>query len=422
MHDLKDLALNLDGYKKNLGKRNWDVSILDLILSFDVDRKSLTTKFETNRAEVNNISKKIGEQKKSGGDATELQNQVLKIKSENEHIEKELAEVLLKQNNLLATVPNLVKDDVPLGKDEHSNLEIIKWGQPKKFSFKPKDHVDLGEKLGLLDFEAAAKVTGARFSFIKGNLARLERAIINFMIDQHIENGYTEVNPPFIVHERSLYGTGNLPKFKEDLFKLENQDWYLIPTAEVPLTNIKREQIFNKSEFPIKLCAYTPCFRSEAGSYGKDTRGLIRQHQFNKVELVNIVAADKSDEAHEQMLLRARSILEKLHLPYRVVVLCSGDMGFGARKTFDIEVWLPAQNTYREISSISNCWDFQARRAEIRYRDDDGKPKFAHTLNGSGLAVGRTMLAIMENYQNEDGSISVPEILRTYMGGLALIK
>jgi seryl-tRNA synthetase len=311
---------------------------------------------------------------------------------------------------------------VPVGSDENSNQEMKKWGTIKNFDFTPIDHATLGEKLGLLDFETATKITGARFTVYKGQLARLERALISFMIDRHTDNGYMEILPPFIVHERSLYGTGNLPKFKEDLFKLEGFDWYLIPTAEVPVTNLKREQIFEMSEFPLRYVAYTPCFRSEAGSAGRDTRGLIRQHQFNKVELVNIVAADKSKEAHEEMINRACSILEELELPYRAMVLCSGDMGFGSSRTIDLEVWLPSQNKYREISSISNCWDFQSRRAQIRYRNAEGKPEFAHTLNGSGLAVGRTLVAIMENYQNKDGTITIPKALRPYMKNQELIK
>jgi seryl-tRNA synthetase len=422
MHDIRYVTENQEAVKANLKKRNFDTKVVDDVIELNQKRKSLTTLVETKRAETKKISQEVGEIKKKGGDASALMKQVADIKTQIESSEKELEDIQVKQVDLLSVIPNLIQDSVPVGSDENSNQEIKKWGVIKNFDFTPIDHATLGEKLGLLDFETATKITGARFTVYKGQLARLERALISFMIDRHTDNGYTEILPPFIVHERSLYGTGNLPKFKEDLFKLEGFDWYLIPTAEVPVTNLKREQIFEMSEFPLRYVAYTPCFRSEAGSAGRDTRGLIRQHQFNKVELVNIVAADQSKVAHEEMINRACSILEELELPYRAMVLCSGDMGFGSSRTIDLEVWLPSQNKYREISSISNCWDFQSRRAQIRYRNAEGKPEFAHTLNGSGLAVGRTLVAIMENYQNKDGTITIPKALRPYMKNQELIK
>lgn len=422
MHDIKYFTENVEKVKANLGARNFDISLIDQVLELNQKRKHLTTQVETKRAETKKISQEVGEIKKKGGDASALMKSVAEIKSHIEASEKELEEINSKQVDLLSVIPNLIQDEVPRGKDENDNKELKSWGTPRKFDFTPIDHATLGEKLGMLDFETATKITGARFTIYKKQIARLERALINFMIDRHLNHGYEEIIPPFIVNKNSLYGTGNLPKFKEDLFKLEGFDWYLIPTAEVPVTNLKREQIFEVKEFPLKYVAYTPCFRSEAGSYGKDTRGLIRQHQFNKVELVNIVAPDKSKEAHEEMINRACSILEELELPYRAMLLCSGDMGFGSSRTIDLEVWVPSQNKYREISSLSNCWDFQARRAQIRFRNSEGKVEFAHTLNGSGLAVGRTVVAIMENYQNADGSITIPKVLIPYMGGATVIK
>lgn len=422
MHDIKQFVETTDEVKKNLAKRGLDGQAVDQAVSINANRKELTFKVETRRAEVKNLSKDIGQLKKTGQDASQIMGKVADIKKEIEAIEADLEKSQNDLNAILTTLPNLVDSAVPAGKDETSNVEVKKWGDIPKFDFTPKDHVELGETLGLLDFDRAAKITGSRFVVLKGELAKLERALINFMLDQHTSNGYQEVAPPFIVNDASLFGTGNLPKFKEDLFKLEGRDWYLIPTAEVPVTNLKREELFPMSELPLRYCAYTPCFRSEAGSYGKDTRGMIRQHQFSKIEIVNIVAADDSERAHQEMIDRASSILELLKLPYRHLLLCAGDMGFSARKCIDMEVWLPAQNTYREISSVSNCWDFQARRAQIRYRDQDGKAQFAHTLNGSGLAVGRTMLAIMENYQQKDGSINIPEVLWPYMGGVKSIR
>lgn len=422
MHDIKYFTENVDAVKANLKKRNFDTGLVDQVIELNNKRKSLTTLVETKRAETKKISQEVGEIKKKGGDASSLMGQVAQIKAQIEDSEKQLEEIQVQQVHVLSVIPNLIQDEVPVGADENFNKEVKAWGKVPSFDFTPIDHATLGEKLGLVDFETATKITGARFSVLKGALARMERALISFMLDRHTESGYEEILPPFIVHERSLYGTGNLPKFKEDLFKLENFEWYLIPTAEVPVTNLKRETIMEATELPLRYTAYTPCFRSEAGSAGRDTRGLIRQHQFNKVELVNIVAAEKSKEAHEEMITRACGILEALELPYRAMLLCSGDMGFGSSKTIDLEVWLPSQNKYREISSISNCWDFQSRRAQIRYRGADGKPQFAHTLNGSGLAVGRTLVAIMENYQNKDGSITIPKALRPYMNNMEVIK
>jgi len=424
MHDIKHFEANTESVKENLQKRNFDISLVDKALELNTKRKELTKLVEDNRAEVKNISKEIGKLKKDGQDASHIMSKVAEIKASIELENAELAETEKQLNYTLSVIPNLLSPEVPAGKSEEDNALCKEWGTPKEFSFKAKDHVALGEELDMLDFERGAKLTGARFVVYKKDLARLERALINYMLDDHGKHGFDEIIPPFIVNAESLYGTGQLPKFEEDLFKLtvDERDWYLIPTAEVPVTNLKREELFSGDELPLKYCAYTPCFRSEAGSYGKDTRGLIRLHQFNKVEMVKIVAPSESEQAHEDMIHRACSILEALNLPYRTMLLCGGDIGFGASICFDLEVWLPGQGKYREISSISNCKDFQARRAGIRFRDQDGKPQFAHTLNGSGLAVGRTVVAIMENYQREDGSIEIPEFLRPYMGGQKVIS
>lgn len=421
MHDIKQIEANLDGFKSNLALRNYDLSGVDALLNLNKTRKSLTTDVEQTQAEIKKISKEVGMKKRNGENADDLMAKVHELKGSVEDKNKELDEVKEKLNYELSTIPNLVEEDTPQGADENDNVEIHKWGTPKEFSFKVKDHVDLGESLKLLDFEAATKLTGARFVVYKGQIARLERALANFMLDHQLDRGYEEIIPPFLVHERALFGTGQLPKFKEDLFKIEGMDWYLIPTSEVPLTNLKREEIFDEAELPLKYTGLTPCFRSEAGSHGKDTRGLIRMHQFNKVEMVNIVHPNDSTQALEDMRRSAEEILEKLDLPYRTVRLCSGDIGFGAKKTYDLEVWVPSQEKYREISSCSNCGDFQARRAGIRFKKQGEKPQFAHTLNGSGLAVGRCLVAILENYQNEDGTITVPEALVSYMGGLTKI-
>lgn len=418
MLDIKKIEEDVNAVKLNLKNKNVDSTLIDQVVELNQKRKNLTTKVETIKAEQNKLSREIGELKKNKLDASEKMNLVAKLKSDSESSEAELVKVQEEQKNILLMIPNLLDPSVPVGKDEDQNVEYKKWGTPRVFDFTPLDHADVGEKLRLLDFDIASKITGARFVVLKGNLARLERALINFMLDHHLALGYQEILPPFMVHERSLIGTGNLPKFKDQLFKIEGMDWYLIPTAEVPVTNLKREQIFDEKEFPLLYCAYTPCFRSEAGSHGKDVKGMIRMHQFNKVEMVNIVAPNYSETAHKMMIDNACSILEKLNLPYRAVQLCSGDTGFSAQKTTDLEVWIPTQNKYREISSISNCGDFQARRANIRFRNSQGKVEFAHTLNGSGLAVGRTLLAILENFQQKDGRVSLPEALWNYMGGI----
>ena len=422
MHDIKSIESDVEGFKANLSKRNFDLSTVDNLLNLNKERKTLTTKVEQTQAEIKAISKEVGQKKKSGEDATELMAKVHSLKSSVEESNTKLDEIKAALNYELSTIPNLLEEDTPIGANEDENVEIHKWGTPREFTFKVKDHVDLGESLGLLDFEAATKMTGARFVVYKGKIARLERALANFMLDHQMDKGYEEIIPPFLVHERALYGTGQLPKFKEDLFKIEGQDWYLIPTSEVPLTNLKRDEIFDISELPFMYTGLTPCFRSEAGSHGRDTRGLIRMHQFNKVEMVNIVHPDESTTALENMKRSAEEILEKLNLPYRTVRLCTGDIGFGAKKTYDLEVWVPSQEKYREISSCSNCGDFQARRASIRFKKPGEKPHFAHTLNGSGLAVGRCLVAVLENYQNEDGTITVPEALIPYMGGIKIIS
>ena len=422
MHDIKNIELNTEYVKKNLEMRKFDNSLIDTVLAQNTKRKELTFIVENNQSEIKKISKEVGMKKRNGEDAAELMNSVHDLKASMEATNIELEKIKKELDYNLSTIPNLIEDDSPIGKSDEDNIEIKSWGIKRDFLFDVKDHVALGESLNMLDFEAAAKLTGARFVVYKNKLARLERALGNFMLDHQMDKGYEEIIPPFMVHERALHGTGQLPKFKEDLFKIEGQDWYLIPTSEVPLTNLRREEIMNESELPVKYTGLTPCFRSEAGSHGKDTRGLIRMHQFNKVEMVNIVHPDKSTEALSEMVASAEQILEKLNLPYRTVRLCTGDIGFGAKKTFDIEVWVPSQNTFREISSCSNCGDFQARRAGIRFKKEGEKPQFAHTLNGSGLAVGRCFVAVVENYQNEDGSINVPEVLQSYMGGLKIIS
>jgi seryl-tRNA synthetase len=422
MLDIKYLEQNFDTVQNNLKNRNFDKALLSAIKELNQERVALTQKVEVARAEANKLSKTIGAEKAKGNPAADLMAKVGEIKSEIKSSEERLEKIQSEILDKALRIPNMIHEEVPQGTDESMNKEIFSWGKEPSFDFKVRDHVDLGESLGLLDFEAATKMTGSRFFVLKGGLARLERALINFFIDQHLQAGYLEIVPPLIVNAQSLIGTGNLPKFEEDLFKLtDERGWFLIPTAEVPLTNLKREQVFSAKEFPLKYVAYTPCFRSEAGSYGKDTRGLIRLHQFNKVEMVNITHPSESEKAHQDMINQARKLLELLKLPYRGLLLCSGDMGFSANKCVDLEVWLPSANKYREISSISNCTDFQARRASIRFKDGDSKPQFAHTLNGSGLAVGRTLIAIMENYQTKEGRIRVPDVLKPYMGNAELI-
>lgn len=423
MLDIRKIETETDNVKKLLSARNFDVSLIDEVLNLNKSRKSLTTSAESKKAEVNKFSREIGELKKSKQNADELMKKVAEIKASMESDATELDEVQKKQYALLLTIPNLPDASVPLGKDEDENVEVSRWGNPREFNFTPKDHADVGEALGMLDFEAAAKITGARFWVYRDGIAKLERALINFMLDHQGSRGFTEMMTPFIAHERSLIGTGNLPKFEDQLFKLHaEQPWYLIPTSEVTLTNLKREQIMEEAELPYLYAAYSPCFRSEAGSHGKDVKGLIRVHQFNKVEMVAICKPEESDAIHKKMIESACEVLQKLNLPYRALQLCTGDMGFASQKTIDLEVWVPSQNKYREISSISNCGDFQARRASIRFRNKEGKPEYAHTLNGSGLAVGRTVVAILENYQQEDGSVQIPEALWHYMGGMKVLS
>jgi seryl-tRNA synthetase len=422
MLDIKRIEESHQLVKECLISRNSESGMVDQVLSLNQKRKLLTTSVESRKAEVNKLSREIGELKKNKQDAQGLMDQVAKLKTEMAQDEANLATVQDEQTQILLTIPNLLDSSVPKGKDENDNVEYRKWGTPRVFDFTPMDHSDVGEKLGMIDFEAGARVTGARFVFLKGDLARLERALINFMLDYHLGQGFQEIMPPFIAHERSLIGTGNLPKFKDQLFKLEDTDWYLIPTSEVTVTNIKRDIVMEEKELPLKYTAYSPCFRSEAGSHGRDVKGLIRMHQFNKVEMVCITTPQQSEAIHKAMIESACTILEKLELPYRAVQLCSGDTGFSSQKSTDLEVWLPTQNKYREISSISNCGDFQARRANIRFRNAQGKMEFAHTLNGSGLAVGRTLLAILENFQQKDGTVTLPAVIQPYMGGLKTLS
>jgi seryl-tRNA synthetase len=394
------------------------------IEALENQRKSLQINAESLQAERNTRSKNIGKAKAAGDDIAPLLAEVDRLKSDLEAAEKSLHQVQQELEALLSGIPNIPDPEVPAGQTEDDNVEINRWGEARRFDFPIQDHVDLGDKLGLLDFDVAAKITGSRFAVMHGQLAQLHRALIQFMLNTHtVDNGYSEVNVPFIVNSDSLYGTGQLPKFEEDLFKLRaDNEFYLIPTAEVPVTNLYRNEIVDADQLPLKFVAHTPCFRSEAGSYGRDTRGMIRQHQFEKVELVQFVRPEESEEALLGLLRNAEEILEKLGLPYRTVILCGGDIGFSAARTYDIEVWLPSQDKYREISSCSNFRDFQARRMKSRWRNPKTKkPELLHTVNGSGLAVGRTLVAVMENYQREDGRIDIPEVLQPLMGGLTVI-
>jgi seryl-tRNA synthetase len=419
MLDLKFVTENMDKVIENLSKRQGDFSYLKELEILQEERKNIIVDVESKKALRNESSKKIGELKRNKQDATHILDQVKDLGDEIKAMDEKLKDIEDKIFDILAITPNLLHESVPYGEDESSNLEIRKVGTPKTFDFEVKDHVELGEKLGILDFERAAKITGTRFVVDKGLGARLERSLIQFMMDMHaLNHGYEEVIPPFIVNDKSMYATGQFPKFKEDSFKLElkDQNYYLNPTAEVPTINLYRDEIIDGDLLPIKYCSYTTAFRSEAGSAGRDTKGILRQHQFNKVELIKFTTPESSYDELEQMLVNSEEVLKQLELPYRVVALCSGDMGFGMAKTYDLEVWLPGQNKYREIGSISSAEDFQARRANIRFkRTKDSKTEYVHTLNGSGLAVGRTMIAIIENYQNEDGTITVPKALVPYM-------
>ncbi len=425
MLDIQLLRTNIDAVCERLATRGYTLDTATF-QKLEGERKTLQTRTQDLQASRNSLSKQIGMLKGKGEDASAVMAEVAAMKSELEANEARLGELLKELEDFVATIPNLPQESVPVGKSEVDNVEVHRWGTPRQFDFEVKDHVDVGETLGLIDFGAAAKISGARFSLLKGGIARLHRALSQFMLDVHTsEHGYTEVYTPYLVNAASMFGTGQLPKFEADLFKIlrpEAEPLYLIPTAEVPVTNIVRDEILAQDALPLKLVCHTPCFRSEAGSYGKDTRGMIRQHQFDKVELVQVVAAEKSNEAHEELTRHAEIILEKLGLPYRRVALCTGDMGFSSAKTYDLEVWLPAQNTYREISSCSNFEAFQARRMQARCRNDKNKTELVHTLNGSGLAVGRTLVAILENYQNADGGVTVPPALRPYLGGLETIS
>lgn len=418
MLDLKYITENIDEVILKLNTRGGDFSHLSQLIDLQEERKSVIKEVEDLKAKRNEYSKEIGELKRQKQDASHVLLKVESIKSDIPALELKLGEIDEKINKELIVLPNIPADDVPVGKDESANIEIKKWGTIRQFDFEVKDHTQLGEALNILDFERATKITGPRFVVDKGLGARLERALINFMIDTHAyTHGYTEIIPPFIVNDKSMYATGQFPKFKEDAFKLEGFDWYLNPTAEVPTINLFRDEIIDNNALPIQYVAYTTAFRSEAGSAGRDTKGILRQHQFNKVELIKFARPEDSEQAHQDMLANSERILQLLNIPYRVVVLSTGDMGFGMSKTYDIEVWLPGQNMYREIGSISNARDFQARRANIRFkRSKDAKTEYVHTLNGSGLAVGRTMIAVLENYQNQDGSITIPEVLKPYMG------
>ena len=439
MLDINLLRRELDLVVARLQTRKNPQPFLDVasFTALEAERKTLQSHTESLQAQRNALSKQIGQLKAQGQDAQPVMDEVTRLKTELDDSATRLEALQAQMQGLLLSVPNLPQDSVPVGSDEHGNVELRRWSpqgtDPQPLGFEPKDHVDLGLPLGL-DFETGALLSGARFTVMKGGIARLHRALAAFMLDvQTTEHGYTECYVPYIVNAETLQGTGQLPKFEEDLFAAKKggqegevadatQALYLIPTSEVPLTNFVRGQILAESDLPLRLTAHTPCFRSEAGSHGRDTRGMIRQHQFDKVEMVQIVHPQHSDQALQEMTRHAENILQKLGLPYRVMALCTGDMGFGAARTHDLEVWLPAQNTYREISSVSNCEAFQARRLQARYKNAQGRNEWVHTLNGSGLAVGRTLVAVLENYQQADGSVVVPEVLRPYMGGMMVLK
>jgi seryl-tRNA synthetase len=420
MLDSKLLRNNPETVAAALSKRG---VVLDVarINSLEEARKAIQIKTEALQQDRNTRSKAIGKAKQAGEDVAPLMQAVEQLKQELADAEVGLANIQKEWDEFVNAIPNTPADEVPEGKSEEDNVEVRRWGMPRSFHFTVKDHVDLGADLGGLDFEVGTKITGTRFAVLRGGVARLHRALAQFMLDTHTNHhGYEEVNVPFVVNRDSLFGTGQLPKFEEDLFKLtDEREFYLIPTAEVPVTNIYRNEIVDDAQLPIKLVCHSPCFRSEAGSYGRDTRGMIRQHQFEKVELVQFVRPEESDAALDDLVVHAETILQKLGLPHRTVILCGGDIGFSSAKTYDIEVWVPSQNKYREISSCSSFRDFQARRMMARYRNpESGKPELLHTLNGSGLAIGRTLLAVLENYQRDDGSVEIPEVLQPYMGGV----
>ena len=423
MLDIKRIRTDFDGVAAKLATRGVTAESLENIKKLDAKRREILVTVEELKAERNTVSAEIAQAKRNKENVDDKIAAMQKLSADVKNLDAELLEIDEKLNAILAVLPNTPHDSVPVGVDEEENVEVRRWGTPREFNFEPKAHWDLGEDLDILDWERGAKVTGARFLFYKNLGARLERALYNFMLDEHIKEGYQEIITPYMVNRDSMYGTGQYPKFKEDTFELTDTNYVLIPTAEVPLTNYYRNEILEEKDLPIYFTAMSPSFRSEAGSAGRDTRGLIRLHQFHKVEMVKFATPEQSYDELEKMTANAENILQKLGLPYRVLSLCTGDMGFSAAKTYDLEVWIPAQNAYREISSCSNTEDFQARRAQIRYRDAaEGKVKLLHTLNGSGLAVGRTVAAILENYQNEDGSVTIPEVLRPYMGGIEVIK
>ncbi len=412
-----------DEYKQSLINRGASTSALDEVMNLNKKRKELITQAETSKANQNKVSGEIAKLKREGKDAGSLIEEMGKLASSVKEMEQKAAEAEQELTQMLLIFPNKLHSSVPVGKSSDDNKEVKKIGEAKTFSFKAKEHFEIGENLGILDFERAGKVTGARFTFLKGAAATMERALIQFFMDLHSQkHGYTEMIPPYIVNSASMVGTGQFPKFVDDVFHLAGTDYHLIPTAEVPVTNFYANEILKEEELPVKFCAYSPCFRSEAGSHGRDTKGLIRQHQFHKVELMVFSHPSMSHEIHEQLTAHAEQVLIDLELPFRRMLLCSGDIGFGAAKCYDLEVWLPGAGAYREISSCSNFEDFQARRANIRFRPNGGKPQFVHTLNGSGLAVGRTLIAILENYQQEDGSVLVPKALQKYMFGQTVIR
>lgn len=423
MLDAKMIRANPEKVEAALEKRNMP-GALNNFLSLDEQRRNLLTRVEEIKSFRNKASQEVGALKKQGQNADELMEKVRQVGQEIKDLDDQLKVIESDMEKILLNIPNMPHESVPAGPDENSNVEIRKWGEPRRFDFEPLAHWDIGPNLDILDFERAAKLSGARFTVYKGWGAKLERAVINFYLDVHTgEHGYREIFPPFMVNAECMTGTGQLPKFAEDMFKVEGREMYLVPTAEVPLTNLYREEIIDGKELPLYMTAYTACFRAEAGSHGRDTRGIIRQHQFNKVELVKIVDAETSFDELEKMTRDAERVLQLLELPHRTILLCTGDMGFSSAKTYDIEVWMPSYSQYKEISSCSNCLDFQARRANIRYRPAQGeKVQYVHTLNGSGVAVGRTVAAILENYQQEDGSVIIPKALRVYMGGQEVIK
>ncbi|NLV88726.1 MAG: serine--tRNA ligase [Tissierellia bacterium] len=423
MLDIRRIRSNPEEVKKALEKRHGDFPI-DKVLELDEKRRSILTEVEEMKARQNQVSKEIPKLKKEGKDTDHIFAEMRSLSDKIKELDGEVKAIDEELRNTLLQIPNTPHESVPDGKDDADNVEIRKFGEPRNFEFEPKAHWDIGTELDILDFERATKITGSRFTLFKGLGARLERAIIQFMLDLHTgEHNYVEMSPPFMVNRDSMIGTGQLPKFEEDMFHLPSKDFFLVPTAEVPLTNLLRDEIINEKDLPIYYTAYTPCFRQEAGAAGRDTRGLIRNHQFDKVELVKFSKPENSYEELESLTLNAEEVLKRLGLAYRVVMLCSGDLGFSSAMTYDIEVWMPSYNRYVEISSCSNFEDFQARRANLRYRrEDNGKVEYLHTLNGSGLAVGRTLAAILENYQQEDGSVIVPEALRPYMGNIEVIK